>query len=288
MAVQPVAAHRGSANGRPNLQRVAAWIVLSVAALIALFPMYWLFISAFTPTTSTINTTPTLLPIDPGLDNFRRLFALAGNYGRWVLNSLIVAVGVTAFHMFFDTLAGYAFAKRSFPGRTIFFWLILSTLMIPDHVTLVPKYIVVRQAGLTNSLWALFLPGTASVFGIFLMRQFIQTMPNELIEAGRIDGASEIGIFTRIILPLCKPALAALAIFTFVRYWNDFMWPLIVLKDNAKYTLPVGVASLQGEFGTDYGVIFAGAALAALPMIIFFLAFQRYFLEGVRMGAVKG
>jgi multiple sugar transport system permease protein len=190
--------------------------------------------------------------------------------------------------MFFDTLAGYAFAKRSFPGRTVFFWLILSTLMIPDHVTLVPKYIVVRQAGLTNSLWALFLPGTASVFGIFLMRQFIQTMPNELIEAGRIDGASEIGIFTRIILPLCTPALAALAIFTFVRYWNDFMWPLIVLKDNAKFTLPVGVASLQGEFGTDYGVIFAGSALAALPMIIFFLAFQRYFLEGVRMGAVKG
>ncbi len=160
--------------------------------------------------------------------------------------------------------------------------------MIPDHVTLVPRYIVARELGLLNSLWAVILPGTANVFGIFLMRQYIQTLPSELIDAGRIDGCTEFGLFWRIILPLCKPALAALAIFTFVRYWNDFLWPLIVLTSDSTFTLPVGVASLQGEFGTDYGVIFAGAALAALPMIVFFLVFQRYFLEGVRMGAVKG
>lgn len=269
-------------------QRVVTWIVLCVTTMVALFPMYWLFLSAFTPTQYQISTTPQLLPTNISLANFQRLFALAENYWRWGVNSLFVALAITAFHLFFDTMAGYAFAKRRFPGRNIFFWLILSTLMIPDHVTLVPKYIVTRQVGLLDSLWAVILPGWAGVFGIFLMRQYIQTLPSELIEAGRIDGASELGIFTRVILPLCKPALATLAIFTFVRQWNDFLWPLIVLQQSRNFTLPVGVASLQGEFGTDYGVIFAGAALAALPMIVFFLAFQRYFLEGVRAGAVKG
>lgn len=269
-------------------QRLVLWIVLILTTIVALFPMYWLFITALTPTRFTISTTPQFFPTNPSLDNFRRLFELANNYWRWVVNSLFVSIAVTAFHMFFDSMAGYAFAKRRFPGRTLFFWLILSTLMIPDHVTLIPKYLVARQVGLLDSVWAVILPGWANVFGIFLMRQYIQSLPSELIEAGRIDGCSEPGIFTRIILPLCKPALAALAIFTFVRTWNDFLWPLIVLQRNANFTLPVGVASLQGEFGTDYGVIFAGAALAALPMIIFFLAFQRYFLEGVRMGAVKG
>jgi multiple sugar transport system permease protein len=276
-----------SARRRWTWQRMLVWAVLVVTTMVALFPMYWLFTSALTPTQYTINTTP-LLPTHVSFENFRRLFQLADNYWRWVVNSLLVALGVTAFHMVFDTMAGYAFAKRRFPGRTLFFWIILSTLMIPDHVTLVPKYLVARQTGLLDSIWAVILPGTASVFGIFLMRQYIQTMPGELIDAGRIDGCSEFGVFWRIILPLCKPALAALAIFTFVRNWNDFMWPLIVLQRAANFTLPVGVASLQGEFGTDYGVIFAGAALAALPMIVFFLVFQRYFLEGVRMGAVKG
>jgi multiple sugar transport system permease protein len=277
-----------SAGRRWNWQRVLAWTALILTTIVALFPMYWLFVTAFTPTQFTIRTTPTLYPSPFSFANFERLFALATNYSRWVVNSLVVALSITAFHVLFDTMAGYAFAKRRFPGRNILFWLILSTLMIPPHVTLVPLYIVTRQIGLLDSIWAVILPGTANVFGIFLMRQFIQTMPTELIEAGRIDGASEFGIFWRIILPLCKPAIAALAIFTFVRHWNDFLWPLIVLTRSRNFTLPVGVASLQGEFGTDYGVIFAGAALAALPMIVFFLIFQRYFLEGVRMGAVKG
>jgi multiple sugar transport system permease protein len=273
---------------RWNWQRILAWAVLIFTTIVALFPMYWLFVTALTPTQFTVSTTPSLYPDPLSFENFDRLFRLAQNYWRWVANSLLVALSITAFHVIFDTMAGYAFAKRRFPGRNILFWLILSTLMIPPHVTLVPLYIVTRQIGLLDSIWAVILPGTANVFGIFLMRQYIQTMPSELIEAGRIDGASEFGIFWRIILPLCKPAIAALAIFTFVRHWNDFLWPLIVLTRSRNFTLPVGVASLQGEFGTDYGVIFAGAALAALPMIIFFLIFQRYFLEGVRMGAVKG
>jgi multiple sugar transport system permease protein len=175
--------------------------------------------------------------------------------------------------------------------------------MIPAQVTLVPTYVVTRQLGLlesdplisingfqllsVNSL-AVILPGLAAVFGVFLMRQYIQTLPSELEDAARIDGCSELQVFTNIILPLCVPAVAALSIFSFVRNWNDFLWPLIVLRKSINYTLTVGVAGLQGEFSTDYGIIFAGAALAALPMIIFFLMFQRYFIEGVRMGALKG
>jgi multiple sugar transport system permease protein len=268
--------------------RLLAWVVLILTTLISLWPMYWLFVTALTPTEFTIKTPPDIIPLHASFDNFARLFMRARNYWRWFANSLIVGSAITLFHMVFDTMSGYAFAKRRFPGRNIMFWMILSTLMIPDHVTLVPKYIVARNLGLLDSLWAVFLPGTAAVFGIFLMRQYIQTLPSELEDAGRIDGATEWGVFWHIILPMCKPALGALAIFTFVRQWNDFLWPLIVLQKSTNYTLPVGVASLQGEFGNDYGVIFAGAALAALPMIVFFLAFQRYFLEGVRMGAVKG
>ena len=267
---------------------ILAWVALIVTMVISLWPMYWLFVTALTPTRETIKVPPDLIPINGSLENFQRLFSQARNYWRWGLNSLIVTLSVTLFHVFFDTLSGYAFAKKQFPGKNIMFWIILSTLMIPAHVTLVPLYIVTRQLGLIDSLWALILPGTADVFGIFLMRQYIQTLPSELEEAARIDGSSEPGVFWHVILPLSKPALGALAIFTFVRVWNAFLWPLIVLQKSVNYTLPVGVNSLQGEFSTDYGLIFAGAALAALPMIVFFLVFQRYFLEGVRMGALKG
>jgi multiple sugar transport system permease protein len=267
---------------------ILPWVILIVVAIVALWPMYWLYITAFTPTLDTVKTPPDLIPIHASLANFSRLFQQAKDYWRWALNSLIISLTVTAFHLLFDTMAGYAFAKKRFPGRNFFFWLILSTLMIPSHVTLVPLYIVARHLHLINNILAVILPGTADVFGIFLMRQYIQTLPSELEEAARMDGCTEPGIFWRVIVPLSKPALGALAIFSFVRYWNDFLWPLIVLQKSQHYTLPVGVASLQGEFRTDFGLIFAGAALAALPMIVFFLIFQRYFIEGVRMGAVKG
>jgi multiple sugar transport system permease protein len=267
---------------------ILPWVILIVVAIVALWPMYWLYITAFTPTLDTVKTPPDLIPIHASLSNFSRLFQQAKDYWRWALNSLIISLSVTAFHLLFDTMAGYAFAKKRFPGRNFFFWLILSTLMIPSHVTLVPLYIVARHLHLINNILAVILPGTADVFGIFLMRQYIQTLPSELEEAARMDGCTEPGVFWRVIVPLSKPALGALAIFSFVRYWNDFLWPLIVLQKSQHYTLPVGVASLQGEFRTDFGLIFAGAALAALPMIVFFLIFQRYFIEGVRMGAVKG
>ena len=282
----------GRAERRPlRVGRIVLWVALISTTILSLFPMYWLFVTALTPTMDSIKTPPDILPVHASLSNFERLFARAKDYGQWVINSMTVCLSITAFHLIFDTLSGYSFAKKRFPGRTILFGIILSTLMIPPQVTLVPMYVVTRNLGLIDNLAAVILPGTASVFGIFLMRQYIQTLPTELEEAGRIDGCSEPGVFWRIILPLSKPALGALAIFIFVGNWNNFLWPLIVLQKSKNYTLPVGVASLRDvqEAGTiDYGVIFAGAALAALPMIIFFLAFQRYFLEGVRAGALKG
>lgn len=264
-----------------------SWTFLVVTTIIALFPMYWLFVNALTPITSNPPLTPILVPAFQ-LDNIQRLLGGTTFYLTWMRNSLLVTLLVTLWHVFFDTLAGYAFAKKRFPLRNVFFWLIVSTLMIPPQVTLIPLYVITLRLGLHDNLLAVILPGTALTFGIFLMRQFIQTLPTELEDAAHIDGCSDFGVFRHIILPLCKPAIASLAIFTFVRVWNDFLWPLIALNRPQNYTLTVGVANLQGEFMTDWGVIFAGAALAALPMIVFFLLFQRYFLEGVRMGAIKG
>ena len=277
-------------RGRLRLRRssLLAWIVLLLIGLISVWPMYWLFTTAITPTLYAIRTPPDVLPLHANLSNFHRLFAQATDYGSWVVNSVVIATSITLFHIFFDTLAGYTFAKKRFPGRNLLFWIILSTLMVPSYVTIIPMYIVAKNLQLLDTLWAVILPGLANVFGIFLMRQYIQTLSSELLDAARIDGCSEFGVFRHIVLPLSKPAIGALAIFTFVRHWNDFFWPLIVLQSSSNYTLPVGVAGLQGEFSTDYGIIFAGAALAALPMIIFFLIFQRYFLEGVRAGAIKG
>jgi multiple sugar transport system permease protein len=267
--------------------RFLVYAVLAFTTVIALFPMYWLFVNAFTPITSTPPLTPNLIPAFK-LDNFQRLLGGTKYYTNWMINSLLICLAITAWHVIFDTLAGYAFAKRQFPGRDVIFWLLLSTLMIPIQVTLIPLYIISRNLGIIDSIWAVILPGTATVFGIFLMRQYIQTLPSELENAARIDGASEFGVFWHVILPLCQPAIAAMSIFVFVRNWNDFLWPLIALNRPQNYTLTVGVANLQGEFMTDWGVIFAGAALAALPMIVFFLLFQKYFLEGVRAGAIKG
>ncbi|MBI5877873.1 MAG: carbohydrate ABC transporter permease [Chloroflexi bacterium] len=272
---------------RSRSQRMLVWTALIATTIISLFPMYWLFVNAFTAIRGTPPLTPLLWP-EWSLDNFGRLLGGTKNYTNWMINSLLVAGGVTSFHMIFDTLSGYAFAKKQFPGRDLMFWLVISTLMVPIHVTLAPLFIISNQFKLLDTLWALILPGTAQVFGIFLMRQYIQTLPGELIDAARIDGCGEFGVFWNVILPLCKPAIAALAIFTFVRNWNEFLWPVIALNRPQNYTLTVGVANLQGEFMTDYGIIFAGASLAAIPMIVFFLVFQNYFLEGVRMGAVKG
>lgn len=287
------------------LPRILILLVLTAIALVSLFPLYWLFVTALTPASSTVKMPPQLIPSDPTLQNIADMIRISGT-GRltvpftdwiiriprlqlWLLNTTFITLFSTAFHVFFDAMAGYAFAKRKFPGSNLLFWMLIAALMIPGQVTLVPLYLMITKMKLVNTFAGVILPGLADVIGIFLLKQFMQTLPSELTEAARVDGASEWTIFTKIIMPLSKPALAVTAIFAFQRYWNSFLWPLIVMQDTDKFTLQVGLSYIHtSEFGTNYGLLMAGAALAAVPMIIFFFAFQKYFMQGLRIGAIKG
>ena len=279
-------------------------IVLTFVAIVSLFPLYWLFNTALTPATSTVKLPPDIIPVNATLKNFTDIVRYSGQ-GKlkligeqvikmprlylWFINTAFITILSTAMHVLFDSMAAYAFAKKKFPGSNVFFWMILAALMIPGQVTLVPLYLMITKFKLVNTFAGVILPGLADVIGIFLLKQFIQTLPGELEDASRVDGASEWSIYQRIILPLSAPALAVTAIFAFQRYWNSFLWPLIVLQSPDLFTLQVGLSFVHtSEFGTNYGLLMAGAALAAIPMIIFFFAFQKYFMQGLRIGAIKG
>ncbi|MDO9065453.1 MAG: carbohydrate ABC transporter permease, partial [Chloroflexota bacterium] len=281
------------------------YALLVLVAVVSLFPLYWMFNTALTPATSTVKLPPDIIPANATLSNFTDIMRATGQSKLfipftdefiatsrlvlWFVNTAFIALFSTAVHVLFDSMAGYAFAKRKFPGSNLFFWMILAALMIPGQVTLVPLYLMISKLGLVNTFAGVILPGLADVIGIFLLKQFIQTLPTELLEAARMDGASEWSIFARIVLPLSAPALAVTAIFAFQRYWNSFLWPLIVLQSPDLFTLQVGLSYIHtSEFGTNYGLLMAGAAMAAIPMILFFFAFQKYFMQGLRIGAVKG
>lgn len=287
--VLPAVGRATNAPGRPlrRSQRLAILAILVPVAIIALFPFYWMVTTALTPSSAAIRVPPSLVPLDASTENLTELFRQAPVM-LWAFNSLVIAFSIMVCHIVFDSMAGYAFAKKRFPGRNLLFMLIVSSLMIPVQVTLVPRFILVTRLGLDDNLLGVILPSIADVFGIFLMRQFIRTLPVELEEAARVDGANEWQVFWRVIMPLSRPALATVAIFSFVGAWNAFLWPLIVLSKRELLTLPVGVALLQQEFSSNIGLQMAGAAMAAIPMIVLFLFFQRHFLEGVRVGGVKG
>lgn len=282
---------------RADPKRLLVYVLLTLAGLVSLFPLYWLFLTSLSPSQYYLKVPPELVPRDFTLANYERLFAMRANFSWgataplvlvWLANSVLMAGAITLFHCLFDSMAGYAFAKRRFPGKDIMFWLVLSTLTVPSQVTLVPVFLIIKELGLLDNYLGVIAPGLADVFGVFLMKQYIQTLPTEMEQAARVDGASEWQIYRHIILPLCTPALAVLAIFTFQRYWNDFLRPLVLLRDSFKFPIQVGLATLQGEFNTDYGMLMTGAAVAAVPMIVVFLLFQRHFVEGIRIGAVKG
>jgi multiple sugar transport system permease protein len=287
--VLPVVGGATNASGRPlrRRERLAILAILVPVAIIGLFPMYWMVTTALTPSSAAIRVPPSLVPLDASTENLAELFRQAPIL-LWAFNSLVIAVAIMVCHVIFDSMAGYAFAKKRFPGKNLMFLLIVSSLMVPVEVTLVPRFILVTRLGLDDNLLGVILPSIADVFGIFLMRQFIRTLPTELEEAARVDGANEWHVFWRIIMPLSRPAVATVAIFSFVGAWNAFLWPLIVLSKRELLTLPVGVALLQQEFSTNIGLQMAGAAVGAIPTIVLFLFFQRQFLEGVRVGGVKG
>jgi len=271
---------------------ILVYIVLFAWAVLALFPLYWMAKNSFEPAMSINRYPPNLLPISPTLDNFAILLQRVPIW-RWVLNTAAVSFSRTAGALFFGALAGYAFGKLKFLGREAIFWALMGTLMIPGFITVIPQYQVIIQLGWLDTYAALIIPGlTGGIWSMFMMRQFVRTLPTELIEAARMDGASEFGIFARIILPLMKPGLAVLGIFTFISNWNSFLWPLLVTSSNDMRLLAIGLSLLKGGSASAQvaaqGQVLAGSTLAALPMIVVFFLFQRYFLRGITIGAIKG
>lgn len=267
-----------------------AWWVnggLAVLAAVSLAPLLWMVSVSFMPSGQASQFPPPLLPAHTNLANYQALFARTG-MGANFLNSLLVSAGITLGSLLFNTLAGYAFAKLRFAGRERIFQMLLAALVIPAQVAMLPLFLLMKQMGLVNTFGGVVIPALASVFGIFLVRQYARSIPDELLEAARIDGASEARIFFQIVLPMLKPVLVTLAIFTFMGAWNDFMWPLIVLTDQEHYTLPVALASLSREHIMDVELMMAGAVVTVLPVLLLFLLLQRYYIQGLLLGSVKG
>ncbi|NMB00359.1 MAG: carbohydrate ABC transporter permease [Firmicutes bacterium] len=272
---------------KTRLGHYIAFVLLFIAAAVALLPLYWMVVTALQQPTLTVTFPPEWFPKNPTLLNFKRFFERPSVW-RWTTNSLFVALTVTGIQTITSAMAGYAFAKKEFPGGTFLFYLYIASMMVPGQVTLVPLFLIMSELNLLNTYWGLILPAIAGPFGVFLMKQFISTLPSDLIEAAIIDGCSEWQTFSLVILPLAKPGLAVLGIFTFMGQWNEFLWPLIVTNSAGMRTLPVGMALLQEELPMQYGLLMAGATYAAIPMIIIFFMFQRYFLRGITVGALKG
>lgn len=264
-----------------------SFVFLLGAAIIALLPLYWMVVTALQQPTLTVSFPPEWFPSNPTFLNFQRFFGRP-HVLTWTTNSLIVALAVTGIQIFTCAMAGYAFAKKKFPGGNFLFYLYIASMMIPGQVTLVPLFLIMSRLNLLDTYAGLVLPGIAGPFGVFLMKQFISTLPTDLIEAATIDGCGEWLTFMKVILPLAKPGLAVLGIFTFMGQWNQFLWPLIVTNSSSMRTLPVGLALLQEELPMQYGLLMAGATYAAIPMIVIFLMFQKYFLRGITVGALKG
>lgn len=261
-------------------------IIIWILTIIFLFPFYWIVTGAFKPQNVTVQIPPEWFPKTPTLENF---IALAKNpLFQWTFNSFFISFATMLVVCLTATMAGYALAKKRFPGRNIIFWSLIVAMALPKQVVMIPLFTILSKLSWINTYQALILPAAAWPFGVFLMKQFSQGVPGELLEAARIDGCSELRTFVSIVVPLVKPGVGALAIFTFISSWNDYFMQLIIIRSSSKLTLPLGIALMQQEFTTNYGAIMAGAALASLPMIIIFIAFQKYFTQGITMGAVKG
>ena len=272
-----------------TIRFVIVFGVLLSLAVGCLFPLYWMVKGSFERMGTVMAVPPSFIARTPTLNNYITL-VFRNPVLRWTLNSLIVTVGVTVPSVLVALLAGYAFAKKEFRGKQILFWAILITMMIPFYTILIPKFIWVKQLGLYDTYWGLILPGIFAAGSIFLSRQYMSTLSSELIDAARIDGASELQIFFRIIVPICKPLIAVLSIFGFMGNWSNFLWPLIITSSSNMRTLPIGIvtaAALPGQL-TDIGVSMAGATLVALPMFVVFICFQKYFLKGITIGSIKG
>ncbi len=262
------------------------WALLVVGALFMAFPLYWMFATAVRPKDELFSGQFNLFPSELVWSNF----ADAWNKLPWAtfyINSLAIAVIAVVVTVFINLLAGYTFAKYRFPGRDIIFLAMISTLMIPIQVIMVPEFIITTKLGLVNSWWGVILPRAAEAFGLFMVRQFMVSIPDELIEAARLDGASEFTIFRKIVLPLSWPVIAVLTIFTFMWRWNDFAWPLVVLQEQSSYTVPLGLNLMKGTYYTDWTGLMSMSLLSIIPILLVFIFFQRYFIQGIAGTGMK-
>jgi multiple sugar transport system permease protein len=272
---------------RDRVAKAVLYAVLTIGLLVVVGPFIWMALSSFKPEGEIRSVPPTWLPETWTLDNFRDLFSRL-DFPLFFFNSALVAVVVTAGNLLFCSLVGYALAKLRYPGKKVLFLAVLGMLMVPGMVTFVPQFVLVSNMGLTNSYAGLILPFLVGPFGVFLMRQFLQSIPDDLIEAARVDGAGEFRIFFRVVLPLCRPALATLGILTFLASWNNFLWPLVVASTEDKDTLPVALALYSiGQNRTDFGLLLAGAVVVVLPVLIVFLLLQRHFMRGIATTGLK-
>ncbi len=261
------------------------WSALALGGAVMFVPILYMLSASFKHGDAIYDLA--LIPRAPTLANYARILG-GGHFPLWLANSLIVAVIATASNLFFDSLVGYTLAKLRFRGRDIVFVAILSTLMVPTEMLVIPWYLMARSLGWLDSYWGIMFPGMMTAFGTFLMRQFFTTIPNDFLEAARIDGLDEFRIWWEVALPLVTPALSAVAIFTFLGNWTAFLWPLIVTSSTGLYTVPVGLASFAVEQQTHWEMVMTGASLATLPALVVFLLFQRYIVRGVLLAGLKG
>jgi multiple sugar transport system permease protein len=316
----PRQGRRGKSGKKREGQAAAEWswgrwvvyLILVAGVILFIAPFAWLVSASFQNIDEIFSVSPHWIPHHPTTTGYRQFLNLGhlstaqrgqgtGDW-RWFANSAFVATSVTVLQTFFNALAAYVFAKRKFPGRNAIFMVFLATMMVPGQVTLIPNYIITKHIplfggndifgngghGWLDSYWGLIMPGTVSAFGIFLLRQYMMSIPDELLDAARIDGANEFRIFWKVVLPLCTPALAASAIFTFQAAWEDFLWPLIIISSPDRYTAPLGLALFVVRNQTSWSLLFAGSVISTLPMVLIFAIFQRRFIQGIALTGMKG
>jgi multiple sugar transport system permease protein len=276
------------ASNASSSDKVLKWILgicLTVGGILVILPFVWMILSAFKPEGEIQNIPPTLLPEKFTTENFKNLFQNM-NFGVYLKNTLMI-VFFSFIGLFMNAMAGFGFAKYKFKGDNKLFYIVLATMMIPGQVTMIPVYLILNQMHLTNTMMGIVLPGLVGAFGIFLFRQFMSTIPDELLEATRLDGASEFRTFLQIVLPISKPILAVQGILAFIGGWNSFLWPLIIANDEKLYTLSVGLSLLKGQYGGNYALQMAGSTFMVVPIIIIFILFQKHIIENYAISGIK-
>lgn len=272
-----------------RIQKILLYILMTFVGLVMVAPLGWMISTSFKPESEILTGLFNWLPKNPSGENYRRLFDQVEDFPvrRWFFNSVLVSSLTTLFVLTVASMAAFAFARLKFWGREPLFYLLLATMLVPGQVSLIPVFLIVSKLGLFDTYAGLIVPGLGNAFGVFLLRQFFARIPHELEEAAVLDGATTPRIYWSVILPLAKPALATLGIFTFIGSWNDFVWPLLATSDVQMRTLPVGLNIFQGRFTTEYGVTMAAAVVATIPMIIAFLIFQKRITEGIALTGLK-